>query len=948
VSLRPYQQEAHDAVIKWVKSSTEPCLIDAATGCHDARANVIMHDLSIKNITEIKVGDKLMSPTGGFRTVLSLHRGIDEMFFVSPTKGEGFTVNKGHIFNLRNSGDKLYGQQRYENVSVAEYINLNKTKKHIAKLHRGKISYSTERNLSLPPYTLGVLIGDGCLRSETPTFCVPDVDIIKAVKNEVVDSFDGMTVNYKYVERKHAYHCSIKALNPSRSNKNAVSNVLRVIGEYGKLAQDKFVPFEYMAGSLNQRLDMLAGLIDTDGSLSKCGYDWISKSEQLADDVVWLCRSVGLAAYKKECIKSCQNNFSATYFRVSISGDCSIIPNRCKRKKAPARQQKKRVDVTGFKIESVGKGSYFGIELDGDKLYMTDDFIVHHNSGKSHIVAAIAETIHKASGGKRILCIQPSGELVKQNHAKYLQTGSPASIYSASLGKKCLRHPVIFATPMSIKNVVEKHGNFIKQFAMIIIDEAHGITPTIKRIIRSMRLFSPNVRIVGLTATPYRMGDGYIYKNNQHAGHIEEEARNPFFHSLVYKIGAHKLISDGYLTQPKIGEINANGYDTSGLQLNSMGKFKKDGIDKAFIGHGRKTASIVADVIEKSRLRNGVMFFAATVQHAHEILASLPDELSALVTGETNKGERANILRRFLAREIKYLVNISVLTTGFDAPHVDVVAILRATESVGLLQQIIGRGLRLHDEKSDCLILDYAENIDRHCPDGDIFNPEIKAFKSKEKGVLIDAECEDCGFVNKFTARKNDEEYPIDANGYYTDLDGVRIQNEVVKGVFVPMPAHFGRRCTALFGEKTAHEVQCAYRWSHKKCEQCEAENDIAARYCSECKAEIIDPNEKLIADFKAMKKDPHQVQCDKIIEIKEMPTVSKTGREIIVLSITTEYRSFKIYLQPQSAIPRCKVEHSLWMKHRPYPQTITYKKQHEKQFYNLIDFNDKADEVGV
>ena len=102
------------------------------------------------------------------------------------------------------------------------------------------------------------------------------------------------------------------------------------------------------------------------------------------------------------------------------------------------------------------------------------------------------------------------------------------------------------------------------------------------------------------------------------------------------------------------------------------------------------------------------MLFAATVRHAEEVMASLPPDLSAMITGDTPKGERASIIARFKARRIKYLVNVAVLTTGFDAPHVDVIAILRKTESVGLLQQIIGRGLRLHDDKRDCLVLDYA------------------------------------------------------------------------------------------------------------------------------------------------------------------------------------------------------------------------------------------------
>jgi DNA repair protein RadD len=155
--------------------------------------------------------------------------------------------------------------------------------------------------------------------------------------------------------------------------------------------------------------------------------------------------------------------------------------------------------------------------------------------------------------------------------------------------------------------------------------------------------------------------------------------------------------------------------------------------------------------VAQARDRRGVMFFAATVQHAQEVHASLPPELSAIVTGSTPKGERDSILRRFVSRQIKYLVNVSVLTTGFDAPHVDLIAILRKTESVGLLQQIIGRGLRLCEGKTDCLVLDYTTNLDDHCPDGDLFAPTIRAGKASDDGTgACAAECEWCGYVNEF------------------------------------------------------------------------------------------------------------------------------------------------------------------------------------------------------
>lgn len=321
-------------------------------------------------------------------------------------------------------------------------------------------------------------------------------------------------------------------------------------------------------------------------------------------------------------------------------------------------------------------------------------------AGKSIIVAMLANTIFKMSG-KRILCLAPTAELVTQNRQKYLLTGEPASMFSASAGRKELRHPVVFGSPGTVKNSVDK---FRDGYAAVVVDEAHGITPTLIEIIRVMREGNPKLRVIGLSATPYRLGTGYIYASHHELGFNDEDCCiDPYFTQLVYSIDARMLIARGYLSEP-IFTPTGDHYDTSGLTLNSLGQFSKDSVEKAFTGKGRKTSRIVADVIEKSQGKQGVMIFASTIQHAQEVMESLPPDMSALVTGDpklTPKRERERIINEFKEKRIKYLVNVAVLTTGFDAPHVDHIAILRATESVALLQQIVGRSLRINNPLTD-------------------------------------------------------------------------------------------------------------------------------------------------------------------------------------------------------------------------------------------------------
>lgn len=575
-------------------------------------------------------------------------------------------------------------------------------------------------------------------------------------------------------------------------------------------------------------------------------------------------------------------------------------------------------------------------------------------AGKSHIIAAIAEWINNKTG-RKVLCLAPAKELVEQNREKYLLTGNPASMWSASAGEKSMVHDVIFGSPLSVKNSIEKFG---KQFSAVIVDEAHGITPTVKLIIDHIKTQNHRLRVIGCSATPFRMNTGYIYEHDENNKFVEQ-ARDPFFKKLLCRITARYLIDRGYLTKPTT-EVTDHHYNTDGLKLNSMGNFSASSVEQAFEGKGRLTSEIVADIIDKSRMRKGVMIFASTVQHAQEIMGSLPSELSAMVTGDTPRKERESIINRFKHQEIKYLVSVSTLTTGFDCSHVDVVAILRATESPGLLQQIVGRGLRLHEDKEDCLILDYAGNVERHGLEDDLFNPDIKAGAEKKEGVPIEATCPICKFTNDFN-RRNDDAYldlQYDENGYFIDLEGNRIvtdQGEV--------PAHYGRRC---FGGdlKGEHWERCDYRWTSKECPDCGEDNDIAARYCSHCKCEIIDPNEKLQLEFKRIKEDPYTLSTDKVLTWRPQKWQTTAGNTTLKVEYTTEYNSFAIWYRPNSRSSRDQalwhnlsqvvfgkgriapsvekfIEH--WKKGK-MPETITVKRDKGSKFFKVFAHNKPED----
>ena len=561
------------------------------------------------------------------------------------------------------------------------------------------------------------------------------------------------------------------------------------------------------------------------------------------------------------------------------------------------------------------------------------------------MIAEIARLIH-AQTGKRVLCLAPSAELVVQNHQKYIASGHRASMFSASAGAKELRYSVVFGSPLTVKNRIsafKRAGN--DGYALVVIDEAHGITPTVQGIVAEMRQGNPNLRVLGLTATPYRLGSGWIFREGPEGSvNGEDTARDPYFAKCVYKVGARSLIDQGFLTKPVIGEINATGYDTAGLALNSRGQFDAAQVDRAYHGHGRKTAAIVEDVVSQAADRQGVMFFAATVQHAREVLASLPPQLSAIVTAETPKGERDSLIRRFKARDLKYMVNVSVLTVGFDAPHVDLIAILRKTESVGLLQQIIGRGLRTSTGKDDCLVLDYTTNLEDHCPDGDLFAPVVKAGKAGEGTGNMVCECPVCSYENGFTANPKYLQYETDKAGYALDLDGRQLMSD-----YGPIPAHFGRRCMGLVqaGRRGEYE-RCTYRWTYKDCPQCMGDNDIAARYCSHCRAELVNPNDKLKAEFKAFKKDPTQWQTDQVISMTCQSGISAKGNATMKVGWVTPYRQFTTWFMLNAKHQRGIAQFEAWSNATDlgaiHPKTVTYRKDPATNFFEIRAYNREPD----
>lgn len=483
-------------------------------------------------------------------------------------------------------------------------------------------------------------------------------------------------------------------------------------------------------------------------------------------------------------------------------------------------------------------------------------------AGKSLVIAELARI---ARG--RVLVLAHVKELVEQNFRKYRSYDLEAGIYSAGLQRKDSSEKVIFG---GIQSVARAGDGFFRDFSLLVIDECHRVSTDedaqYSLVIDKLVTENPQLCILGLTATPFRLDGGWIYQYSHHGFMRTDEPR--LFRKCIYDLTLRSMVDAGYLTPPVQIDAPVAAYDFSTLKLRPGSQtYSLADIEAILKDQKRVTPIIIANIVELAKDRHGVIIFTSSIRHAQEILGYLPAKDSAIVIGDTPGDERDAIIDRFKRREIKFLVNVSVLTTGFDAPHVDVIAILRPTESVGLYQQIVGRGLRLSPGKIDCLILDYTG------VPHDIFVPEIGDKKPTEDSVPVKVSCPQCEHLNEFWG--------------ITDSSGNVIE-------------HFGRKCRGAIEAPDGEEIiPCGFRYRFKNCERCGGENDIAARTCSSCFHVLVDDDVKLQQAMAL--KDAHVMRPDQMIFEKRIDSAGRERLEVRYYDLDSQYLSEIFYLNNEN-----------------------------------------------
>jgi len=473
-------------------------LFTLAARCLAKDTPVIMADGSLRSVQDVEVGERVLGPDGTPRLVTAASNGQEEMFRVTPVKGDPYVVNKSHILSLRLTSDGTgwkkeingikYDQGAVVNLTVSDYLSLSAKKKHLLKGWRSEAVdfYGVDTSAQvLPPYLMGAWLGDGSRHN--PLFTLSDEEVEQSL-----------------LSWAQAFKVSIKERSGCRDYRVSGSPLSSYLKKNRFIEQGKFIPVEYKNACQEDRLQLLAGIIDTDGYVSNNCFDLVFKDQRLAEDIVFVARSLGLAAYTKPCQKSIKSlDFVGTYHRITISGDTHKVPTKVARKQCAPRDQRKNVLNTGIKVESIGMGDYYGFTLSGpDHLFLLGDFTVTHNTGVGKTILGVYAAVNLALGGLKVGFI--SAELDRS--AIYARIWAATSYVASKDQKDAWKHRVAVGDIESPHSDEEKRAatsnnimaaaNAIQEAeGKLLVEDPWGAdVDAVVNSLRSMKAKNPDLR----------------------------------------------------------------------------------------------------------------------------------------------------------------------------------------------------------------------------------------------------------------------------------------------------------------------------------------------------------------------------------------------------------------------------------------------------------------------
>ena len=461
-------------------------------------------------------------------------------------------------------------------------------------------------------------------------------------------------------------------------------------------------------------------------------------------------------------------------------------------------------------------------------------------AGKTLLMAFLAKHVFERGGRVVQLARQPI--LAKQNYDEMYECGIPAALYAAKYNRRQVAQ-VTVTTEGTIANALH---DMTKPVDLLLLDECHMLNPEdedtqMNAIIRHLDDVTTKagrkMHVIGLTGSPFRG--------------VTPLTSFDFWHDTVFNIGTNKLTELGYLSVPVYGFADADddALDFSGVSTRSGSwEFSESDLDEIAMSDAgkKKLVNILMQVIEKTKDRNQRIVFASTKRHAREIrrilIALGIDKLKiGLVTDDSSEPEKDRVIKLSKEGRLDWLINVSVLTTGFNSPLIDVVVYLRPIGSLVLLIQSMGRGARLLEEwmkeagfhKENYLVLDYAGVFDRlgHLLDDPTTG---EALAQRDKSLGQDKPCPRCQEMNSKAAR----------------------------------------RCRAK--DESEPDKRCSFFWTSQICPDCQTENDIAATECRNpsCRRELRDSNKALLH---------HPYSDEEMVGVKRMDVLNTKSGALMV-----------------------------------------------------------------
>lgn len=424
------------AIFDAYENTNKNIVIEATAGCLGKDTPILMHDGSIKFVQDIKIGDQVMGADSTPRNVLSVSNGIDKLYEIKPVKGDSWICNSEHLLTVYDQNiarnNKIKKKENQLNPLVDYSINkiltrpVEKTTGAKMKLQLQRVGADfPEQNLPLDPYFVGLWIAKGGKRKDSVSnFSINENDTVLMDYLENF-KFKGEKVSICKIKEKGCFRINVKL------KKGRINPIRAILKDFVKEKGHLDIPKEYMINSRENRLKLIAGILDGDGYLNNNFFVIITKYKEISDLIVYVCRSLGLAAYSKKRIGRIKSlNFEGVYHSINISGDLDIIPTKVERRKAKERKQIKSVLRTGFWIKEIGVGEWYGFKVDKDERFLLGDFTITHNSGKT---ATLKELCNRTPVGTSCLFMAFNKSIAEELKTKLPTTVECNTFHSMGL-----------------------------------------------------------------------------------------------------------------------------------------------------------------------------------------------------------------------------------------------------------------------------------------------------------------------------------------------------------------------------------------------------------------------------------------------------------------------------------------------------------------------------------